>query len=128
MISVVEASSSSTVCFPAPLVVPASQCSQPSLALRFVVYSSAAVPISNSFLSPIPSFNATAFPLPYLPHPLWPVSSLQHRPPMLQQASQPMFSNVSPSSLFFLVRHLVTLTQSPLAGLSHHIPSTSRRR
>ena len=33
-------------------------------------------------------------------HP-WPVSSLQHRPTVLQQASQPAFSLVSPSSLLF---------------------------
>jgi hypothetical protein len=36
-----------------------------------------------------------------MPHHPWPVSSLQHRPTVLQQASQPTFSLVSPSSLLF---------------------------
>ena len=93
--SVVEASSSSQVCFSAPLVVPASQCSLAGS----LVSSSAVVPISHS-ISSSPSSSAS-FPLPYMPHHPWPVSSLQHRPTVLQQASQPAFSLVSPSSLLF---------------------------
>ena len=93
--SMVEASSSSPVCFSAPLVVPASQCSLAGS----VVSSSAVVPISHS-ISSSPSSSA-AFPLPYMPHHPWPVSSLQHRPTVLQQASQPTFSLISPSSLLF---------------------------
>ena len=68
--SVVEASSSSTVCFSAPFVVPASQCSLAGS----LVSSSAVVPLSHSFSSS-PSSSAP-LPLPYTPHLPWPPFSL----------------------------------------------------